>query len=232
MAQETAERSRTKEGMSNRKKIGILMLCNERGYPLCLWAERWTTLPGKMHDGKALQELVESIEHEPWAQPVPIVFDRAMGSAGAVARLFESNLRFLTAVPRSEIGSYIESIPSATLIDLGGSEVSREPEQLIAEAGRRVAAAGMDRVDESLYVKDYGICTRTFRVLTEAQPSEIDGSNLEGCTHRPPETVCSKHAFPTRNSRKKSSKPDRKSKGASASSQRESLRSWGCCAST
>jgi len=42
-----AQRSRTKEGLHNRHKIGILLLCNEHGYPL-----RWSTLSGRTQDGK------------------------------------------------------------------------------------------------------------------------------------------------------------------------------------
>ncbi|MCD6499544.1 MAG: hypothetical protein J7M25_14720, partial [Deltaproteobacteria bacterium] len=91
-----AERGRTKEGLRNRHKVGILLLCNEHGYPL-----RWKTLAGRTKAPQALRELVGGIEAEPWARDVPIVFDRAMGTAGAagaVAKLWLSGLRFVTAV--------------------------------------------------------------------------------------------------------------------------------------
>ena len=102
-----AERGRTKEGLRHRHKVGILLLCNEHGFPL-----RWKTLPGREKDPEALRGLVAQIEAEPWAKGVPIVFDRAMGTAGAVGRLWVSGLRFVTAVHRPEIASYTEAVPS------------------------------------------------------------------------------------------------------------------------
>ncbi len=170
-----AQRSRTKEGLHNRHKIGILLLCNEHGYPL-----RWSTLPGRTQDGKALHDLVETIEGKEWAQGVPIVFDRAMGSAGAVARLCKSELRFLTAVRRSEIHSYTEELPSETLCELGGSEDEVERKRLIAEAGSRVSTAGMQKVDEHLYVLDLGVASRGLRLVSEIEAPDVDAEKLEG----------------------------------------------------
>lgn len=170
-----AERSRTKEGLHNRHKIGILLLCNEHGYPL-----RWSTLPGRTQDGKALHELVERIEDKTWAQGVPIVFDRAMGSAGAVARLCKSELRFLTAVRRSEIHSYTDKLPSHPLADLGGSEDEAERKRLMAEAGKRAETAGMDKIDDPLYVLDLGVTTRGLRLLTDIDEHDVDVDKLEG----------------------------------------------------
>ena len=170
-----AQRSRTKEGLHNRHKVGILLLCNEHGYPL-----RWSTLPGRTQDGKALHDLVETIEGKGWAQGVPIVFDRAMGSAGAVARLCKSELRFLTAVRRSEIHSYTEELPSKMLAELGGSEDEVERKRLIAEAGARVRAAGMQKVDEQLYVLDLGISSRGLRLVSDAPEPDVDADKLEG----------------------------------------------------
>lgn len=170
-----AQRSRTKEGLHNRHKIGILLLCNEHGYPL-----RWSTLPGRTQDGRALHDLVETIEGKAWAQGVPIVFERAMGSAGAVARLCKSELRFLTAVRRSEIPGYTEELPSETLRELGGSEDEVERKRLITEAATRVSAAGMQKVDEQLYVLDLGITSRGLRLVSDAPEPDLDAEKLEG----------------------------------------------------
>lgn len=172
-----AERGRTKEGLSHRHKVGILLLCNERGYPL-----RWRTLPGRMQDGQALGELVEHIAGQPWTVGVPVVFDRAMGSAGAVARLCTSALRFVTAVRRSEIHSYTAALPSEPLSDLDGSEEDSERERLIAEAAARIERAGMQKVDEQLYVLDLGTCSRALRLPHDDEETEpdLDEKTLEG----------------------------------------------------
>jgi transposase len=173
-----AERGRTKEGLRNRHKVGILLLCNEHGYPL-----RWRTLPGRTKDPQALRGLVGEIEAEPWARGVPIVFDRAMGTAGAVARLCASGLRFVTAVHRPEIKSYTDAVPSEPFEEMGGSEDEAERARRVAEAGRRAEAAGMQKVDELLYVLDLGVGTRRLRLAAEPggdEGQDIDADALEG----------------------------------------------------
>ncbi len=177
LALEASRKSKTVEGLRNRHKISILLLCNEHGYPI-----RWSTLPGRTRDGHALQDLVGNIERRDWAHGVPIVFDRAMGAAGAVARLCKSELRFLTAVRRSEIRGYTNKLPDRALTDLGGSEEEAEHRRLSLEAARRVEASGMQKVDESLYVLDLGVTTRGLKLL-EASPiceQDIDIEKLEG----------------------------------------------------
>jgi len=173
-----AERGRTKEGLRNRHKVGILLLCNEHGYPL-----RWKTLAGRTKDPQALRELVGGIEAEPWARDVPIVFDRAMGTAGAVAKLWLSGLRFVTAVHRPEIASYTDAVPSESFVEMGGGEEDEtERKRLIAEAGRRAEAAGMERVDELLYVLDLGVGARRLRIVEGEELDEardIDAEALE-----------------------------------------------------
>jgi len=173
-----AERGRTKEGLRNRHKIGILLLCNEHGYPL-----RWSTLPGRRRDGQTLRELVQRIEGQSWTEGVPIVFDRAMGTAGAVARLCASDLRFLTAVRRSEIPSYTKELPSEGLADIEGSEEENERKRLIEEAGKRALAAGMQRVDDRLYVLDLGTTSRRMRLANDTDmddEQDVDVEELEG----------------------------------------------------
>ena len=60
---EQAERGTTKEGLRNRYKVGILLLCTEQGYPL-----RWKILGGRIKDPKALTGLVEELEEVSWGQ--------------------------------------------------------------------------------------------------------------------------------------------------------------------
>ena len=173
-----AERSRTKEGLPNRHKVGILLMCNERGYPL-----RWKVLGGRTKDPKALSALVDELEDVDWVKHVPIVFDRAMGSAGAVARLVQSGLSFLTATRRPEIASYTDALPTEVLSALEGSEDEAKRKRTMAEAARLVAEAGMHRVHETLYVLDLGVCERqlTFaRPTLEAGEADVAPEELEG----------------------------------------------------
>ena len=170
-----AERSRTKEGLPNRYKVGILLLCTERGYPL-----RWRVLEGKARDTEAMCDLVGEVEHLFWARGVPIVFDRAMGNAAAVSRLLKSGLHFVTAVRRPEFGTYAaeEALPAAALEELSGSEDEEEQRKLMAEAAKRVSAAGMQKVDELLYVLDLGVVERAVRDEPEPIEVEVDPESL------------------------------------------------------
>jgi len=86
-----AARSRTKQSMPNRHKVGILLLCEEHGFTL-----HWCTFPSRTRDTGALRDLVGTIEDRKWVLNVPLVLDLAMGSAGALARRWSSTLRFLT----------------------------------------------------------------------------------------------------------------------------------------
>ncbi len=62
---ELAQRSRTKSGLRNRRKIGVVLLCDETGIPL-----RWEVVPGKRKDHlessllplSCMGEMVDSIE--------------------------------------------------------------------------------------------------------------------------------------------------------------------------
>jgi len=129
--------------------IGILLLCNEHGIPL-----RWCTLPGHTQDREALRDLVGAIEEREWVQNVPIVFDRAMGSAGAVARLWSSKLRFLTAVPRPEIhrlrtGLSLQVSPSSTLLTGTAARIRRSEMRLSPPLDRTRLGAHVHRAIES-----------------------------------------------------------------------------------
>ncbi len=173
-----AERGTTKEGLRNRYKVGILLLCTEQGYPL-----RWKILGGRIKDPKALTGLVEELEEVSWAKQVPIIFDRAMGTASAVSRLVDSGLMFLTATRRSEIGSYTEALPTDALADIAGSEDESEHPLLEAQAIERVVKAGMSKVNDRLFVLDLGRCERLLPSPMTTQVAEdetISPDLLEG----------------------------------------------------
>lgn len=175
---EMAERDRTKEGLRNVHKIGIVLLCNERGYPV-----RWQMVPGKRRDPKCIKDMIEVVERLDWVRNVPFVGDRAMGHASSVARLVASGLHFLTATRVSEIATYTDDLPSEAFEDItpAGTELSHE---IDIEAARRAAeAAGLEKVEDLLFIKDLGICTRSLHMESEPiEPTgdEHDPQDLEG----------------------------------------------------
>lgn len=175
---ELAERDRTKEGLRNRHKVGIVLVCNEHGYPL-----RWKVTPGKRRDPQCMEEMISFIQDEGWIGDVPLICDRAMGRATSVAKLVESGIRFLTATTRTEIGSYTERIPCAPFLALSpvGSEITLESE--IAVAAQTAEEAGLRKVDDSLYVLDLGVSERTLtfrRPRMEYSGAGWDPDELEG----------------------------------------------------
>jgi hypothetical protein len=148
-----AERGKTKEGFV-RRKIGIVLLCNERGYPL-----RWEVVHGTSHDSKSMTKMVASISKLAWAKDAPVVCDRAMGKTAQIRQLATSGLRFVTALTTTEFPTYAQRLPRM------------EP----AEDSARAAAAaaivgGMEKVEDTLYVMDLGTYER---VEASTQPDTV-----------------------------------------------------------
>jgi transposase len=188
-----AERGRTKEGLRNRFKIGVVLLCNERGIPM-----RWHVVPGKRADHTCMGAMVEAIQDCLWIGKAPLVCDRAMGRASSVARLLRSELRFLTAVPRTEIDSHdvdldiphrffsdyeptCEMAPS----DEEVTDVAAAQEQYARDAakvGRMAEAAGLQKASDTLYVLDLGIgvCPMDEAEARWVGPDDIDPETLVG----------------------------------------------------
>lgn len=186
---ELAERCRTKEGLRNRRKVGITMLCDERGIPL-----QWQVTPGKRDDRQCMGELLDAIEDEFWVGAAPVVCDRAMGQASGVDRLLRSGLRFLTAVPRREMGSYGVTIPAGALADLEPNckfdptddEVTdiAEAQDCFAKDVERaceaISAAGLERVDDTQFVVDLGTGTRP---ITDDEIAWIGPDDIHPAEH-------------------------------------------------
>jgi hypothetical protein len=148
-----AEKAKTKEGVVARK-IGIVLLCNARGYPL-----RWQVVPGARSDGKTMLAMLESLSGLRWVGEAPIVCDRAMGKTATLMAMRKLKLRFLTALTTTEFDSYSdERVPYDVLADLSPSESCDA--KVEAEAVRRVTAAGMEPVDDNLFVLDLGLVER------------------------------------------------------------------------
>lgn len=172
-----AERAKTKEGISARK-IGIVLLCSERGYPL-----RWEVVPGRRSDSRSMMDLLEGIAGLQWAKEVPVVMDRAMGKTALIETMTRLKVRFLTAITTPEFSSYAPDLPWATVAGLmpkqeGDTKVS-------AEAARLVAAAGMHEVASDLFVVDCGVVATSEVPQDEPEvPTRDDGTDTEDPTVR------------------------------------------------
>ena len=173
-----AERDRTKEGFRNKHKVGIVLVCNEHGYPL-----RWKVVPGKQRDPVCMEDMLLQIQDAEWIGETPLVCDRGMGRAKSIAKLVESRVRFLTATTRTEIASYTDAIPYEAFLALSpvGSEITSAGE--IEIAARTAEAAGLKKVDDFLYVYELGVCERTLsfqRPRLEYSGADWDPDALEG----------------------------------------------------
>lgn len=151
-----ARRGRTKEGAFARK-IGIVLLCNQRGYPL-----RWDVVPGTTPDNKTMLAMLESIAGLSWVGGAPVVCDRAMGTTATISSMSRLGLRFLTALTANEFANYSgDRLPHQHLARLQpSSSCDANVEQQAAEL---VTAAGMERVDDRLFVMDLGTVERVLK---------------------------------------------------------------------
>ncbi len=188
---EMAERSRTKSGLHNRRKVGVALLCDETGIPL-----RWEVVPGKRRDHHCMGEMVDEIEKCLWIGESPIIFDRAMGTASALDRLLGSGLHFVTAVPRNEIAAHEVKLPSEKFTNFEPvtpedpyAEAIDNPQALLENYKADITAviklaeeSGLEMVDKNLYVADFGLGERP---LSENEfqwvgPNDIDPEGLIG----------------------------------------------------
>lgn len=151
-----AKRSQTKAGHSNKRTIGLLLLCNELGYPL-----RWQPLPGRTKDHKAMGDMATSLKDISWAQGVPMVCDRAMGNQSSVRLLLDTGLHFLTAAHVDSIESYTgigkQKLPAETVSATKIVGTDDEYEADIESLRKAARKAGLVEVDEFLFVREVGV---------------------------------------------------------------------------
>jgi hypothetical protein len=150
-----AERAKTKEGRVERK-IGIVLLCNERGYPL-----RWEVVKGRSHDSVTMGAMLRAVAGSSWVGEAPVVCDRAMGKTAQIVEMAATGLRFVTALTSTEFASYAGGIPHQEFARL--QPTSDAPEELrhaVATAAACAQAAGLRQAEENLYVLDLGSVER------------------------------------------------------------------------
>ena len=168
---EMAQRSTTKEGMI-RRKVGIVLLCNELGYPL-----RWEVIEGKCADNTAMMDMVRQIAGLSWANQTPLVCDRAMGNTAQIRAMAKLDIPFVTALTTKEIGSYTDKIPEVEVDTsaLCGTD-EKMTETLISQAATWAQAADLHKVSDDLFLQDLGVIERNLKVPREpirptAQPA-------------------------------------------------------------
>jgi len=150
--EELAVRGKTKEGLIQRK-IGIVLLCNERGYPL-----RWRVIAGNMGDCTAMTEMFQAVAKTRWAQETPIVCDRAMGTTAQLREMAATGLRFLTSLKTTEFDTYASKLPYAAFaaLDVPAHANEEVRARTSREASERAQAVGLERVTDNLWVSDLG----------------------------------------------------------------------------
>ena len=151
---EMAQSVRTKEGLHNKKAIGIVLLVNELGYPL-----RWQVVPGKTKDHLAMAEMVSSLKSLDWLQETPLICDRAMGRDSSLRALCDSGLHFLTATPVNCIESYVKELPyqafSKLPLELEDMQQSYKRDfNVVVRVAREL---GLEEVDEELFIENLGV---------------------------------------------------------------------------
>ncbi len=148
---DVAAKGKTKEGRVERK-IGIVLLCNEDGFPM-----RWEVVKGTRTDPDVMFEILNAMAGLNWASEAPLVVDRAMGCSAHIRSMLATDLRFLTALKTVEFPTYAANIPHAQLSDIRPQ--SENDPVVIADARHRILRAGMKQVKGDMLVSDLGIVT-------------------------------------------------------------------------
>lgn len=161
---ELSEPTRTKTEIPNKRCIGIVLLANERGYPM-----RWKLVGGKTKDWTAMSALLTEMGEVSWLRDTLVVFDRAMGNGKTVGQLKDSGLHFLTAAHRNAIKNWTTELPTAPFagVELGGTDESYEDDiEAVAQAARD---AGLTEIHELLFVHDLGVVEPAREVVDDEQ---------------------------------------------------------------
>jgi hypothetical protein len=155
-----AHKGRDKEGIY-RRRIGLVMLCDQRGFPL-----RWHTLDGRFHDPTSLAEMAREAAQLPWTRGLPLVMDRAAGHAGATQALHDLGVHYLTAIPDSELMSSGAPIPWDVVDGL-------QQETEIAGLQRRLRAASFLEHSADRYVWDLGVFVKARSKSDRRRPVSV-----------------------------------------------------------
>lgn len=162
-----AEHGKTKEGFV-RRKIGIVLMCNERGYPLC-----WEVVSGRAADCNTMGAMLRRLAGLDWLDGVPVVCDRAMGKTAQLRELLATKLHFVTALTTTEFDAYAPRIPVASFVGIEPpAEAATRPDlrkAAVARARALALAAGFTHEEDNLLVLDLGVVVRVGNDAPEAR---------------------------------------------------------------
>ncbi|MCP4209046.1 MAG: transposase, partial [Shimia sp.] len=165
---ELAKRGKTKEGLIKRK-IGIVLLCNEHGYPV-----RWDVVSGNSADNTVMSQMLDAISQLSWVGDAPLVCDRAMGHSAQLTQMLSAGLRFVTALTKTEYGSYCPALPSQSFDQLELPAAEDKAVELVAEHAGSLAKAHEVAPDGFLF--DFGIVQRAAPETEREAPDETSHS--------------------------------------------------------
>jgi hypothetical protein len=159
---ELAKRGKVKEGMV-KKKLGIVLLCNEQGHPL-----RWQVVQGATAEAPAMLQTMRTVQQVPWLEQIPIVCDRAMGRSAYIREMLDAEIRFVTSLLRPEFDSYGVKLPSERLLDLPVARSHDELEVCTKQACEQVRKTELQQLSDNLFYTDLGMVPCP---VDETQPS-------------------------------------------------------------
>lgn len=150
-----ATSGKTKEGMT-RRKIGIVLMCNEHNYPL-----RWDVLEGRRNDSASMSDMLKDVAGLDWLRGVPVIMDRAMGQTARIRELLEADIDFITALTSTEFDSYAPKLPFHVLRHL---QVDTLDDKVAAyQAAQCVGQAGLSQRADNQWVLDLGLVQHSER---------------------------------------------------------------------
>lgn len=166
---ESAHKRITKDGVL-RRRIGIALLCDQRGYPL-----RWATVPGNHNEVDTMMALLRRVADVFWADRVPVVADRAMGRGVTISALLSTGLRFVTAVSAHEMASYTDRIPFGMFEAILHGKQPTDAADLEKKLRQTALNAGFEQVSEERFVLDLGVFNKGEHTNASANTAQDDG---------------------------------------------------------
>jgi hypothetical protein len=146
-----SQRGKTKEGLL-REKIGIALLCDQRGFPL-----RWKTVQGGRYEPSVMLELLGEAREAGALRGQPVVMDRAMGRGAHLVALAEAEVPYVTSLVRCQFATFVPDGPWDAFVDMELSGSTRTRERDLARLAEVAIAAGLEPAGGGRFVKDFGV---------------------------------------------------------------------------